>query len=331
MNNLKIKIKEVIFKYLKKKFSSINIKKISQLKNNFNLLIHEIYDSLNYMDIALALEQKKINLDLSLNENKFPQSLNDFYKIARSEEQDSIHVHTVKKINLKKILNSLKIKKKDNILVHSSFMNLAKYNINEKNFFYELKNIVGNKGTIFAPGFNFIKYFSNKFTRSKTPPHNEFGILPKFIFRLKNTIRSGNPFDSLIGIGKNANICSTNNFCAYDDKSPWTKLSKINTKIILIDVDFFYCSYLHRIEYKIKVPYRKLKVFKRKYGKFALYARKVKKLHLHYNKILSEEKLKKRINHFNDNNINFYSVSCIALDKYISKAINKNKNYFIKK
>ena len=63
MNKTKEEVKEVIFKYLKKKLSLFGIKKIYQFKNNFDLLINEIYDSLNYMDIALALDQKKINLD----------------------------------------------------------------------------------------------------------------------------------------------------------------------------------------------------------------------------------------------------------------------------
>ena len=331
MNKTNEEVKEVIFKYLKKKLSLFGIKKIYQFKNNFDLLINEIYDSLNYMDIALALDQKKINLDLSLNKNKFPQSLNDFYKIATNEDQTLSNISVSKKVNLKKILKSLNIKKNDNVLVHSSFMKLTNYQINEKNFFKELQNTIGRKGTIFAPGFNFMEYFSNKFNKTKTLPHNECGILSKFIFKLKNSVRSSNPIDSLIGIGKHGNICEKNNFCAYDDKSPWANLSNIKTKVIFVDVDFFYCSYLHRIEYKIKVPYRKIKIYNRKYGKYALYARKSKKLFLHYNKIFQEEELKRNINHFNFNDINFYSISCLTLDKFVYKLIFKNKNYFIKK
>jgi len=106
MNKTKEEVKEVIFKYLKKKLSLFGIKKIYQFKNNFDLLINEIYDSLNYMDIALALDQKKINLDLSLNKNKFPQSLNDFYKIATNEDQTLSNISVSKKVNLKKILKS---------------------------------------------------------------------------------------------------------------------------------------------------------------------------------------------------------------------------------
>ena len=78
-------IKEVIFKQLKKKLSFVGIKKIEQLRNNFNLLNNEIYDSLGYMNIASALEDKNIDLDLSLNRNRFPESLNDIYRIAKKD------------------------------------------------------------------------------------------------------------------------------------------------------------------------------------------------------------------------------------------------------
>ena len=79
-----INIKEVIFKHLKKRLSFVGIKKIEQLKNSFNLLNNEIYDSLGYMDIASALEDKNIDLDLSLNRNRFPESLKIFESIIDS-------------------------------------------------------------------------------------------------------------------------------------------------------------------------------------------------------------------------------------------------------
>jgi len=331
MENLRDEIKKTIFKYLKKKLSLFGIKKISRFKNNFDLLNNEIYDSLNYMEIAVELEKKNIKLDLALNKNKFPQSLNDFYKITNLEINNNKNLFRNTKIDLRKAFKNLKISKGDNVLIHSSFLRLINYNINEKFFFRTIQNIIGKKGTIFVVGTNFKKYLTNAFNRSKTLPHNEFGILSKFIFKKKKTIRSANPFDSLIGLGRCANICNKNNFCGFDDVSPWSKLINIKTKILLVDVDFFYCSYLHRIEYKMNVPYRKIKMFNKKYGKYALHARKRKNLFLHYNKILNEKKLNKYIHSFNSNNINFYSVSCKILDKYVSQLILKNRNYFIKK
>ena len=99
MNKTKEEVKEVIFKYLKKKLSLFGIKKIYQFKNNFDLLINEIYDSLNYMDIALALDQKKINLDYLLIKINFLKSLNDFYKIATNEDQTLSNISVGKKAN----------------------------------------------------------------------------------------------------------------------------------------------------------------------------------------------------------------------------------------
>jgi len=330
MDKIFKEIKEVVFEHSKKRLSFIGIKKNEQLKNNFDLLDNEIYDSLNYMNIALALENKNINLDLSLNQNRFPQSLNDFYKIARKDFETS-NTYQVDSINLKSIFKSLKIKKNDNILVHSSFIKLINYQINEILFFKELRKLVGKKGTIFVLGINFKQYLLNKFSLKRTSPHNEFGILSKFFFNNKKSVRSGNPFDSLIGIGKYSNICKKNNYCAYDDKSPWADLGRIKTKIVLADVDFFYCSYLHRIEYETKVHYRIIKSFKKKYGNYALYKRKKKKLYLHYNKILHDNKIKKQIKSFCYKDICFYSISCNKLNKYVSKLILKNKNYFLKK
>ena len=331
MEDIRQEIKTTIFKYLKRKLSLFGIKKVDQFSNNFDLLNNEIYDSLNYMDIATSLEQKNINLNLALNKNIFPKSLNDFYKIANLETKNTGDLNKNKKINLKKILKTLCIKKNDNILIHSSFAKLINYNIDEKFFFQTIRNTIGKKGTIFVVGTNFKKYFADKFNKTKTLPHNEFGILSKFIFKNKKSIRSGNPFDSLIGLGNQAKICKKNNFCGFDNESPWSKLIDIKAKIILVDIDFFYCSYLHRIEYKMNVPYRKIKNFNKKYGKYALHARKKRNLFLHYNKILKEKKLNRSINSFNFDDINFYSISCKALDKYVSQLILQNKNYFLKK
>ena len=54
MNKDLKEIKEIIFKQLKKKLSSAGIKKVDQLKINFDLLNNEIYDSLDYMNILIG-------------------------------------------------------------------------------------------------------------------------------------------------------------------------------------------------------------------------------------------------------------------------------------
>ena len=323
-------IKEIIFKQLKRKLSSAGIKKVDHLKINFDLLNNEIYDSLDYMNIAVALEDKNIELDLSLNRNRFPRSLKDFLRIAKKDLKHS-NINEQDKINLKPIFKSLNIKKNDNVLVHSSFMKLSNYKIDEKFFFKELQKIIGNNGTIFVKGANFKEYLLNKFSHKKTYPHHEFGMLSKFIFSKKQSVRSRNPFDCLVGIGKHSDICKKDNFCAYDNNSPWADLDKINTKILMVDVDFFYCSYLHRTEFQMKVPYRSIKMFKKKYGNYALYSRKKKKLYLHYNKVMNDNQIKKLTKKFTHKKINFYSISCNKLNKKISKLLSNNKKYFLKK
>jgi len=323
-------IKEIIFKQLKRKLFSAGIKKIDQFKINFDLLDNEIYDSLDYMNIAVALEDKDIELDLSLNRNRFPRSLKDFFHIAKKDLKNS-NISKKDKINLKLIFNILNVKKNDNVLVHSSFMKLANYKIDEKFFFEELQKKIGNNGTIFVKGANLKEYLLNKFSHKKTYPHQEFGILSKFIFSKKQSVRSKNPFDCLVGIGKYSNFCKKDNFCSYDDNSPWAHLAKINTKILMVDVDFFYCSYLHRTEFQMKVPYRSIKKFKKSYGNYALYARKKKKLYLHYNKVLDDNQIKKLTKKFTYKNINFYSISCNKLNKEVSRLLANNKKYFLKK
>ena len=79
MNKNFKEIKEIIFKQLKRKLASVGIRKIDHFKKNYDLLNNEIYDSLDYMNIAVALEDRNIELDLSLNRNRFPRSLNDFF------------------------------------------------------------------------------------------------------------------------------------------------------------------------------------------------------------------------------------------------------------
>ena len=153
-------IKEIIFKQLKRKLYSAGIKKIDHLKTNFDLLNNEIYDSLDYMNIAVALEDKNIELDLSLNRNRFPRSLKDFLLIVKKDLKHSGKKNQ-NKINLRLIFKSLNIKKNDNVLVHSSFMKLSNHKIDEKLFFKELQKIIGSNGTVFVKGANFKEYLLN--------------------------------------------------------------------------------------------------------------------------------------------------------------------------
>ena len=95
---------------------------------------------------------------------------------------------------LSKVINTLNIKKNDNIYVSGNFVNLGiilnkNYQYLPKIFFNLLKKKIGSKGTIIVPSHSF--YLVNKkdaFDVKKT--QSESGAFSNFILNQKNLARA---------------------------------------------------------------------------------------------------------------------------------------------
>ena len=171
---------------------------------------------------------------------------------------------------LSRVINTLNIKKKDNIYVSGNFINLGifpikDYQILPKILFNLLKKKIGPKGTIIVPSHSF--YLVNKkdsFDLKKT--QSESGAFSNFILKQKKTVRQIHPFSSSAALGFNAKyICSNNSKHVYGPFSPFERMIELKTKFISFGIPINEnCSQVHHAEFNMGVPYRYIKEFEKK-------------------------------------------------------------------
>jgi len=329
-------IKQNIELFIKKKISKKNLK--IKISNKTDLFINSVFDSLDYAEFSSYLENQGYYLDIKKNYYKIPRNKIEIFKILKILKQLKNYKKRQNKKKdmaeqlVKKIQSLFKLKKKQNIIIHSNFSNLLKLGVNPKRFLNVLFEYCPEI-TIFAPaGFFREKKFKLNFFKNVIPS-NEFGILTKEILKnLKNNIfRNNNPFDNLVGYNKKGKYFKNKNILAYGKNSPYRKLLKLDTAIMLLDVTFFYNSMFHMVELDARVPYRKLLKFKSNKKIFQLYARKKESLFLDYAKFQKNKKILRLIK-----KVNFYKIK-IMLINYKSlyneslKILKTNPNFLIKK
>ena len=171
---------------------------------------------------------------------------------------------------LSKVINTLNIKKNDNIYVSGNFINLGI--ISKKNYqdmpkilYNLLKKKIGPKGTIIVPSHSFNLINRNEiFDVKKT--QSESGAFSNFILKQKKTVRQIHPFSSSAAIGFNAKyICSNNTKHVYGPSSPFERMIKLKTKFISFGIPINEnCSQVHHAEFNMGVPYRYTKEFEKK-------------------------------------------------------------------
>ncbi len=167
----------------------------------------------------------------------------------------------------KHLFDKLKIKKGDNVVVHS---NLSTFGFQSSNLpkiiIEELKNSVGLNGTIIMPLYTFGKDSSHIFDKNKLYKNKYISLLSEVFFQEKNITRSNCPIHSHIGIGKKSNILlKSNPRNTYGYKSDFYLMKFNNFKLLLLG-----CSaqegatYFHQIEAMKNLSYGKWISFKRK-------------------------------------------------------------------
>ena len=243
------------------------------------------------------------------------------------------------KLNL--LFKSLRIKKGDKIVIHSNIAGLMQYtNINKENvckiFLDFLKKYIGEKGVIIIPTFNY-QFTKHKNFNVKSSP-SEVGFFSNYLLKKNWKKRTLDPVFSHMIFGElNEYNIKRINAEAFGEDSIFSILKKKNFKIICFCCSTDRITFIHYVEYLLKVPYRYIKKFKGyvinlKTKKIVNYKYNVGKKNFDYS--FNE----KNINKIKDKKIfikkyfgkfECYSVTCDYLYKKLSKSIKKENKFLI--
>ena len=89
-------------------------------------------------------------------------------------------------------------------------------------------------------------------------------MFPEFFFKQKNVIRSHDPIVSISGYGIKAQELLLYNYnSSYGKKSIFDRLRRYhNVKCCSIGLDISWIPFIHHLDYLVKAPFRKKKLFK---------------------------------------------------------------------
>ncbi len=170
------------------------------------------------------------------------------------------------KDKIENLFKNLKISRGDNILVHSNTAGIHQFldDKKEKNlkFFIDLVlDIIGKKGTLLIPTYNYDFTRGKTFNRKKSP--SQVGELGNFLIKLNSSNRTYEPVFSHIVFGKlKENLFNCNVKEAFGNKSIFNYILNKNFKILCFCCSPASMTFIHFIEKKINVNYRFDKYFK---------------------------------------------------------------------
>lgn len=329
-------IKQTVNKFIDKKAKEKKIK--IKLSSNMDLFINSIFDSLDFAEFSSILTSEGYILDLKKNDYKIPRSKGEIFKILKLKKNNKNKKNKKNFSNnidnfFLKIQKNFNIEKRQNILIHSNFTKLIDLDIKPEDFLNKFFQLYPGC-TLFSPS-GFFREKNKKFiSLKKITPSNEFGLLSKRMLtydKKTKIFRNNNPFDNLVGINLAGKYFKSRNILAYGKNSPYRKLLKFNTSIMLIDVNFFYNSMFHMVELDAKVPYRKNLKFKFGGKQFELFARKKNNLFIDYSRFEKVKKIKKLIKQISFNKVQVKFIDYKSLYKNSLEVLKSNSNFLFKK
>jgi aminoglycoside 3-N-acetyltransferase len=266
MSNIPInEFKLLIYSSFKTNFEENGYLDILGVPDNFDLVESGILDSMDLLTLIIKLKEKfNITVDLSDIDPDFATTVNGLYQgiIFQNKYRTNDVIPIISISEWQEMLRELGVFKGDTLLVHSSLQNLGLVEEGIEGIFKGVTAQITDKGTILVPSANTQTFIHDQFDIDNTPVQTDLGMFSEFIRGQKDTIRSGNPFDSLCGFGHNAmTICGKTNTHGYDGNSPWIKALKFKTKLLLLGTSFYYASIVHAAETTSQVPYREWKKF----------------------------------------------------------------------
>lgn len=167
--------------------------------------------------------------------------------------------------DIRDCLFALGVKKGDCLFVHSGLKALGKFipnnNVSSLEALLNLfLDVVGEKGTVVVPTFNFAFCSGAVYDRKKTPCDG-MGAFSEYVRLHKKSLRARHPFHSISAIGGNAiKITDAVGFSEFSEGSFFDVLLQLDSKILFYGVSFVE-TFLHVAEEKARVPYRFWKTF----------------------------------------------------------------------
>jgi aminoglycoside 3-N-acetyltransferase len=149
----------------------------------------------------------------------------------------------------------------DVVLVHSSFKSLGEVKGGPQKVVDALVSVVGEKGTVIFPNFNFdFSRYGTTWNIKDTPSH--MGIISEFARKDPRSLKVFHPIYSFSIIGKHAEKLVKNKYKGgYSKESVFNKLRILDGKIIHIDTIYKGSTFFHHVEEMVQVDYKFFKEF----------------------------------------------------------------------
>lgn len=180
----------------------------------------------------------------------------------------------------------------DIVLIHSNIKRtLAEYRRNKifispQDILQSFIDVVGNKGTLLLPLFNFD--FTKGIAFDIRSTESQMGALTEAARRFTGAIRTGHPIYSFAAIGyMSSEFEGVDNISGYAEDSPFGLLKRLNGKIGSLDLDDqSSMTFYHHVEEVKRVDYRYFKSFsgdyidscgEREVRKYNLYVRNIER------------------------------------------------------
>ena len=245
--------------------------------------------------------------------------------------------------SIKNLFKSLKIKKNDNLLIHSNvFPILKNFGLNNsyklEKFIEIAKKVIGNNGNILIPAYNY-DFFKGKIFDPKNSP-SQVGYFSNFLLKKNKYSVTRNPVFRHIVIGRiYKKIKKLDDFELFGKNSVFELILKKNFKIMCFCCSPNNMTFIHYIEKKLNVKYRYEKEID---GKLFL-NKKIKKKRIKY--FFGKKKINYSIKHKNiikitkDKNFiiqKFFGFSCYIVSasnlfQAICNRIKKKENFLVEK
>lgn len=172
-------------------------------------------------------------------------------------------IKTSKK-DLTDLLISLGLKKKTNVLFHSSLLHFGKIEGGINSLYTCARNIIGDEGNIIVPTFTYSYRINKVFNVKKSKSYTMIGAFSEHIRKKKNSFRNTDPLFSFSCIGPDKKkLIERKSLNCFGKNSVYEKLQKKNILIINLGITYStgVTAFIH-LEKLANISYRKDKIFR---------------------------------------------------------------------
>ena len=158
-------------------------------------------------------------------------------------------------------LDSMGLVEGDGLLIHSAIQFLGRPQGGLDTYLKAIQQVVGTKGTVAVPTFNFGFARGERFDPLQTPSHG-MGAFSEYVRQHPEARRTSHPMQSLAVLGRYAeDLTRRDTLSAFDPGSAFERMAELNFKLLLLGADVRAASVFHYSEQRFDVPYRYWKDF----------------------------------------------------------------------